>query len=337
MLNRMTRKDWSITPSSPTVAPSRPAVIPASILRKSRVADTGAISPILAKEPIEKGPLKSPEIIRPATSLRSAQATAKASNSEPGGFPLVPAVEKAVALLDVLAEVEESLALADLQRRTGLPKSSLHGILSTLTHLGLIYRNDEQRYSLGSKCLQWADAYAHQTRVVLAFNEATKSLAALQEETVMLAILEKAKVRYLGCREGTRPLAVKFRVGGSFPAACTSTGKAILATLSNDKVRALVAEHGLERQTRYSVANLDALIKQLDRFRHAGYAVDDEEMAEGMHCFGAPIFTAGKSEAIAAVAVSLIKASTPVKRKQEVIQQIGELAKDISRRLGALA
>jgi IclR family transcriptional regulator, blcABC operon repressor len=224
-----------------------------------------------------------------------------------------------------------------LQRRTGFPKSSLHGLLNTLTQLGLIYRNDEQRYSLGSKSLQWADAYAHQTRVIQAFNEATRSLAALQEETVMLAVLQKSNVQYLSCKEGTRPLAVKFRVGGSFPAACTSTGKAILATLSNDKVRALVAEHGLQRQTRYSVASIDALLKQLERFRHAGYAVDDEEMAEGMHCFGAPVFTAGKAEAIAAVAVSLIKASTSVKRKQEVIQQVGDLAKEISRRLGALS
>ena len=77
---------------------------------------------------------------------------------------------------------------------------------------------------------------------------------------------------------------------------------------------------------------MDGLIKQLDRFRHAGYAVDDEEMAEGMHCFGAPVFTAGKPEAIAAVAVSLIKASTTAKRKQEVIQQIAVLAKAISQK-----
>ena len=117
----------------------------------------------------------------------------------------------------------------------------------------------------------------------------------------------------------------------------SETGKAILATLSNEKVKALIGEHGLQRQTRFSVASVDALLKQLDRFRHAGYAVDDEEMAEGMHCFGAPVFTTGKSEAIAAVAVSLIKASTSVKRKQEVIQQVADLAKEISRRLGALS
>jgi IclR family transcriptional regulator, blcABC operon repressor len=248
---------------------------------------------------------------------------------------LVPAVERAVQLLDTLAELDEPLALAEIQRRTGLPKSSLHGLLLTLTHLGLIYRDEDQRYRLGSKCLQWADAFSHQTRVILAFNEGTQSLSRLKEETVMLAILQQDQVQYLACREGTRALAVKFRVGGLFPAACTSTGKAMLATLSDDKVRQLLAVNGVQRQTRYSVANVEALTKQLDRFRHAGYAVDDEEMAEGMHCFGAPVFTAGKPEAIAAVAVSLIKASTSVKRKQEVIQQIAELAQEISRRLGA--
>ncbi len=314
MLNRLSRKDWTLTPSSPQEVVANASLKPKAYKLTNGSEESGMIG-------------RSSAAMRPAKGL---EALSHANH-------LVPSVDRAVALLDVLAEADESVALADLQRRTGFPKSSLHGLLHTLTQLGLIYRNDEQRYSLGSKCLQWADAYAHQTRVIQAFNEATRSLAALQEETVMLAVLQKANVQYLGCREGNRSLAVKFRVGGSFPAACTSTGKAILATLANEKVRALVAEHGLQRQTRYSVANIDALLKQLDRFRHAGYAVDDEEMAEGMHCFGAPVFTAGKVEAIAAVAVSLIKASTSVKRKQEIIQQVGELAREISRRLGALS
>ncbi len=317
MLNRITRKDWSINP-----APADDLVNRIGLKLPSQALKLGTVKQ--AANPPPK-----------PSATGSKAATTMTTNSLASA--LVPAVERAVALLDVLAEVEESVALADLQRRTGFPKSSLHGLLNTLTQLGLIYRNDEQRYSLGSKCLQWGDAYAHQTRVILAFNEATKTLAALQEETVMLAVLQKANVQYLSCREGNRALAVKFRVGGSFPAACTSTGKAILATLSNDKVKTLMGEHGLQRQTRFSVASVDALLKQLERFRHAGYAVDDEEMAEGMHCFGAPVFTAGKSEAIAAVAVSLIKASTSVKRKQEVIQQVADLAKEISRRLGALS
>jgi IclR family transcriptional regulator, blcABC operon repressor len=313
MLNRLSRKDWQIAPTSGPDRPRQP------ILRSTALGTRLTVGQV-----------------NPRTDHSGLISSGKLASGDGSASSLVPAVERAVALLDVLAEADESVALADLQRRTGFPKSSLHGLLATLTHLGLIYRNDEQRYSLGSKSLQWADAYAHQTRVILAFNEASKSLAAIQEETVMLAVLQGAKVHYLACREGSRPLAVKFRVGGSFPAACTSTGKAILATLSNEQVKALIGEHGLQRQTRFSVPSVDALLKQLDRFRHAGYAIDDEEMAEGMHCFGAPVFTAGKAEAIAAVAVSLIKASTSVKRRQEIIQQVGDLAKDISRRLGAL-
>ncbi len=248
---------------------------------------------------------------------------------------LVPAVERAVRLLDLLAESVEPLALADFQRRTGLPKSSLHGLLNTLHQLGLAWRGEDQCYRLGSKSLEWANAFSHQNRVIEAFDETCQELAGLKEETVMLAVLQQDQVQSLACREGTRPLAVKFRVGGRFPAACTSSGKAILATLPDEKVRALLAAHGIERQTRFSVTTPDALIRQLDRFRHAGYAVDDEEMAEGMHCFGAPVFTAGRSEAIAAVAVSLIKASTTARRKQEVIQQIAALAKALSKKLGA--
>ena len=60
-----------------------------------------------------------------------------------------------------------------------------------------------------------------------------------------------------------------------------------------------------------------------------------EETAEGMHCVGAPVFAAGRSDAVAAVAVSLIKASTSARRRDEVVAAIRDLAARLSQRLGA--
>lgn len=247
---------------------------------------------------------------------------------------LVPAVERASRLLDSLSAAPRAQPLAELAKSLSLPKSSVHGLLHTLTALGLAMRNVRGEYSLGPKALQWAQAFQRQSYVVEAFNEAAQAFDALREETIMLAVLDGADVLYLACRPGTRALGVTFRVGGRFPACSTSSGKAMLATLPLEQVRALVGASQLPRLTRHSVASRAALERQLETVRSAGHAIDDEETAEGMHCFGAPVFRAGHREAAAAVAVSLIKASTTAGRQIEVVAAIMALAVDVSRRLG---
>lgn len=248
---------------------------------------------------------------------------------------LVPAVERAVRLLDALAVTRQPQSLADLARMLALPKSSVHGLLGTLAALGLVRRDDDGAFALGTKPLQWAGAFGAQSDVLRAFEQQADRVPALQTETVMLAVLDGADVTYLGCRQGTRPLAVNFRVGGRFPATCTASGKAILATLPAERVRTLFAGRSLQRLTRHSVGAVTALQRQLEEAAALGYAVDDEETAEGMHCFGAPVFAAHRSEAIAAVAVSVIKAAVPARRRTELISAIRAFAARLSAQLGA--
>lgn len=248
---------------------------------------------------------------------------------------LVPAVDRAVRLLDALAGARLPKSLSDLARELALPKSSVHGLMSTLVALGLVRRDADNTFSLGAKPLQWADAYASQSDVMRAFDTALEAVGALAAETVMLAVLDGTEVTYLACRQGTRPLAVNFRVGGRFPASCTSSGKAILATLPEDRVRALYERTAPQRLTRHSIGTADALMRQLEAFRRDGYAVDDEETAEGMHCFGAAVHAARRQEAVAAVAVSAIKASISAVQRRRLVAAIRDLAARMSNALGA--
>jgi DNA-binding IclR family transcriptional regulator len=254
---------------------------------------------------------------------------------------LVPAVDRAVRLLDALAAARQPRSLADLARALALPRSSLHGLLGTLVALGLARRNDDAEFALGPKALQWADAYAAQSDVLRAFDAQVDRFGALATETVMLATLDGADVLYLACRQGSRPLAVNFRVGGRFPAACTSSGKAMLATLPDEAVRERVGAGPLRRMTRHGVASVAALLRQLDGFRRQGWAVDDEETAEGMQCFGAAVLGAGAAGAAprprAAVAVSVIKAGLGARRRAELVDAIRALAQAMSQELGGQA
>lgn len=251
------------------------------------------------------------------------------------GARMVPAVERAARLLDRLAASRRPATLAELSRELALPKSSLHGLLGTLAALDLVQRLPDGSFTLGPHVLHWASGYTLQSDVAGAFNAYAGEDGPLAAETVMLAVLDGADVVYLACRPGTRPLAVNFRVGGRFPASCTSSGKAMLSTMSEARVRAQIGDAPLPRLTRHSLADHATLMRQLAQARRDGLAMDDEETAVGMHCFGAPVFAAQADEAVAAVAVSAIKASVTPARERELADGIRALAARLSARLGA--
>jgi len=248
---------------------------------------------------------------------------------------LVPAVERASRLLDALAASRQPQSLADLARALELPRSSLHGLLATLVALGLARRNGDAEFTLGPKALHWAQAYGTQSDVLRCFDARVDADPRLVTETVMLATLDGADVVYLACRQGSRPLAVNFRVGGRFPAPCTSSGKAMLATLDDDDVQRRLAPGPLPTLTRHGVSSRAALLRQLGEVRRYGHAIDDEETADGMQCFGAAVVGARGTVSLAAVAVSVIKAGLTSRRRTELLDAITGLAHQLSIDLGA--
>mgnify|MGYP006381416379 CR=1 FL=1 len=100
----------------------------------------------------------------------------------PADAPRVPAVDRAVRLIDALAASHEPLPLAELARRLALPKSSTHGLLATLVAHGLARRNDAGEFSLGTRPLQWADAYVAQSDILRAFDANARRIAPLPPE-----------------------------------------------------------------------------------------------------------------------------------------------------------
>jgi IclR family transcriptional regulator, blcABC operon repressor len=254
----------------------------------------------------------------------------------------VPALDRSVLILDLLSQSREGLTLGDIAKTIAIPKSSTHNLMLALVEHSLVRRNEEGLFSMGTKALQWGQSFNAGSQLMTAFDAAMRANTTLETETVMLAILDNTDVTYLACHPGTRPLAVNFRVGGRFIASCTSSGKAILSTINDSDIKLLYQQSNdpqyqagkLHKLTKYSLPSVSALCKQMAEIRTLGYAQDNEETAEGMQCFGAPVFAAGSDRAVAGVAVSTIKASLTPRRRNEAIQAICQLASDVSIRLG---
>jgi DNA-binding IclR family transcriptional regulator len=184
------------------------------------------------------------------------------------------------------------LTLAQLVRRTGLPRSSAHRMLERLVQLRWLRRTGRD-YELGMRLVELGSLAVHQDPLVRAAGPLLGDLHRATGFVVHLAVLDGPDVVYL---EKVGDQRVPTRVGGREPAHCTAIGKAILASRDED------AELDLRvRKTKYSISNSAQLAAELAKVRAHGVAFEREESMLGFGCVAAPI--GGPGEAVAAVSV----------------------------------
>lgn len=146
------------------------------------------------------------------------------------------------------------LTLAQIVRRTGLPRSSAHRMLERLVQLRWLRRSGRD-YELGMRLVELGSLAVHQDRVHRAAMPVLHELHRATGLVVHLAVLDGSDVVYLE-KVGDRMMAaIPTRVGGRNPAHCTAVGKSMLAAGGEDVLDSFTAEL-LPRKTKYSISTL---------------------------------------------------------------------------------
>jgi DNA-binding IclR family transcriptional regulator len=251
---------------------------------------------------------------------------------------LAPAVTRAGAILDLLAENAGTAAgPSELARRLGLPKSSIANICNALADLGLV-RRIGTGFALGRKLAELGGAYLASVDEVQEFYETCQLLATGSEETVQLAVLDGLEMTYLARHDGRQPVRLSSQIGRRLPATVTATGKAALASLSDDELDRRLAEvETLPVLTSHSIATMAALRAELEMVRGRGYAIDDEETAEGVVCFGVRIPGRRPGEGPYAASITVLKARATEERVPLLIADLRLLAEKLSDPLRAVS
>lgn len=197
----------------------------------------------------------------------------------------VKSAERTLALLERLAEAGAPVAVVDLHRASGYPRSSLHQLLHTMAGSGWIEMlHDGTHVSIGSRALVVGTAYLDRDR---ALPHALPALERIRDETgytAHYARREGGHVLYLATRETTEPRRAASRVGRQLPAHATALGKALLAELTPEERRHALGAGALAALTPATVTDHDALDAQLDAARAAGHATEREENTPGVAC-----------------------------------------------------
>jgi DNA-binding IclR family transcriptional regulator len=224
--------------------------------------------------------------------------------------------------------------MADLARQLALPKSTVHGLCSTLVDLGLLTRKNANSFLVGPHVMRWANAFIAQSNLTAEFYELWQGLDLLHDETFTLSVLDGREVVYLACRNSTSSLGITFRIGMRLPAPFTATGKAILSTLSDEEVSDLFRDTWPTPLTSNSVPDVDSLLEEIKAIRSRGYSIDNGQTRAGMYCFGTPVLDSSNI-AVAGIAVSLLATRVDEKTTAMAADCVRGFARRLSMRLGA--
>lgn len=207
-----------------------------------------------------------------------------------GGRQMVQSLDRAIGLLDALAEAEGPMALGDVGRAAELPNSTARRLLLTLMSHRLVSQDEETGlYSPGPRLFEMA--YRVMDRMDLR-TQAAPTLDQLNQETsltVHLAILDDGEVVYIDKREANEPVRMYSAVGKRAPAHCTALGKALIAFLDPGQLRRIVKARGLPRFTQNTITTWKGLTDDLKVVRERGYSRDNAEQQDMIYCIGAPI------------------------------------------------
>jgi DNA-binding IclR family transcriptional regulator len=248
---------------------------------------------------------------------------------------LTQSVERAIALLAIIAENDTRIGLSELAERAGLHSSTAHRLLATLIAHSYVYQDqNDKTYSLGPALIRLGEAARSQIDIIAIARDQLNELAERVGELVNLVVLEGDQAMYVYQSQGRPDSVVRMftRIGALVPLHCTGVGKAMLAHLPEDK-REQVFEKGFKAYTKNTITNELKLLSELEIIRERGYATDLEEREVGVHCVATPILDS-TGQAIAAVSVSGPAGRVTADRLPELGALVRETAGWVSMKLG---
>jgi IclR family acetate operon transcriptional repressor len=241
----------------------------------------------------------------------------------------VPVVRSTFRILEELSR-SESLGLREVTQTTGIPKSTVFRILSTLVGIGYVTRDLQRNYRISPSLSNLVSNEAMTEELRRLALPLMLELRNKYGETVNLGVLQVDKVTYLEVVPSEFALRLQESRGASVPAHASALGKAILAYNPPDAVDDLLRSHKLESVTEHTISDPKEFLSELKRVHNAGFAFDRGEGSMLAVCIGAPILDA-HGNAIAAMSISGPASRFNPKKDAPVIRSLIKGTKDLAR------
>ncbi|SCF59966.1 IclR family transcriptional regulator [Streptomyces sp. Ncost-T10-10d] len=250
----------------------------------------------------------------------------------------VKSVARAADILEALAAPAQGngLSVTEVGHACSISKSAAFGMLQTLRAYGLVSDDGEgmnRRYRLGMSLARLGDRARSQVSLRGVAHPVLRELTRTTGMASRLAVPEDGHAVVVDQVELDQRVRLDLRMGQRELPHCTGLGKALLSAVPQSEAAAVVERFGLPRRTSRTITDPATFLSHLRDIARVGYALDDEEDAEGIICIGAPVFD-DRSVCAGAISITGLKLGLPAWRYQELGGQVREAARQISVSLG---
>jgi DNA-binding IclR family transcriptional regulator len=236
---------------------------------------------------------------------------------------------------DVLEALVEHRRLTDIAAATGLPKGTVHRILQVMVERGMATATGDGGYVSGPAMLALAGRVLRRLDVPARARPHLEALQLRTGRTVHLALRSGDEAVYAIKIESDKPYRLASQVGMGLRLHCTSIGKAILATMTDDEVAALARRTGLPARTAQTITEVPRLLDEIGITRSRGWATDHEENEAGVCAVGAAVFD-HTGEVVGGISVATLTYEAASQPDEELGPVVRAAADEVSAALGAV-
>lgn len=248
----------------------------------------------------------------------------------------VPNLERGLLIIELLATKSGGLTLAEIIQALEISKSSAFRIVSTLIFKNYLQKNETtKKITLSRKLLTLGISSMNEQSIVEMSIDVMRALRDELKESVMLGVILGAKGTILEQVSSSYPVKLFVEQGTQFSLHSSVGGKSILANLPKEEATAILKNMPFTKFTKNTIVSKVEFKEQLKDVKELGYAIDNGEDIQGIHCLGAPIFNE-YGYPVAALWITAPHGRLPHEEFHEKGKTVAKYALDISTKLGYL-
>jgi DNA-binding IclR family transcriptional regulator len=247
----------------------------------------------------------------------------------------VPALEKGLAVLELMARAPEPLSLSQISEMLANSTSQLFRTMNCLVESGYVIKDEVHgKYSLTLKLFELANRHSPLKHLLHVANLPMQELAWTIRESCHISIIQHRQLLVVGQAESPEKVQISVSVGTSFPLVSTVSGRLLLSAMDENSLNTILEEDG--EYARMSDEERWLFWERIAEIRRTGISTAVDESFIGLH--DTAVLVGNSAVGVtAAIAITQLTASRQRKDSQEAIDALLRCARQINQRAGLTA
>ena len=248
-------------------------------------------------------------------------------------------LERTLGILELLSQHGEGMELAAIADQLDIPRSGVHRLLADLVRLGYVRQaKGHGEYLLTTKLVSMGLSYLSNSGIVDIAQPLLNQLADISGELVRLSVVDGERLTWVARAQGARQgLRYDPDMGSDAKLSCSSSGWALMSTLSDDAALALVAKQGLGTPEQFgpnAPTSLQAVLAAVQETRERGVSLTVDTYSLGLSALSAPVRFAGQP-AIGVITIAGPTVRFTPERMQALAPELLSIASQLAAASGA--